>query len=68
MIVYKIDILNELKKKGYNTSRIRNEKLIAEGTMQSIRKNVMITMTSLNKICDLLEMQPGEIIGWKDEK
>ena len=29
-IVYKIDILAALKEKGYNTNRLRKEKLLAE--------------------------------------
>lgn len=68
MIFYKIDILNALKEKGYNTTRIRNEKLIGEGTIQSIRKKKMITMKSLDKICDLLKVQPGDLIEWRDEE
>lgn len=68
MLIYKIDVLNTLKEKGYNTSRLRNEKIIGEGTIQSIRKKKMITMKSLDKICDLLNMQPGELIEWKSEK
>lgn len=68
MLLYKIDVLDTLKEKGYNTSRLRNEKIIGEGTIQSIRKKKMITMKSLDKICDLLNMQPGELIEWKSDK
>jgi len=33
MIAYKIDILAALKEKGYNTNRLRKEKLLAESTL-----------------------------------
>ena len=29
-IIYKIDVLASLKEKGYNTTRLRKEKLLAE--------------------------------------
>ena len=32
-IVYKIDILAALKDAGYNTNRLRKEKLLAEGVL-----------------------------------
>ena len=34
-VVYKIDILAALKEAGYNTNRLRKEKLLSEGVIQS---------------------------------
>lgn len=66
MIRFKIDIIKALADKGYNTNRIRQEKLIAEGTLQRIRKNdgEPITTTTINTICGLLKKQPGQILEW----
>ena len=33
-IRYKINVLAELKAKGYNTSRLRKEKILGEATLQ----------------------------------
>lgn len=66
MIVYKIDVLEELKKSGYSTARLRKEKIIGEKLIQTIRKNEMIGMTTLDKICTLLNLQPGDIIAHVD--
>lgn len=66
---FKIDILGELKKKGYNTTRIRKEKLFAESTLTSIRNGV-VPVAKLETFCELLERQPGSIIRYvfDDEK
>lgn len=69
MITYKIDVLETLKEAGYNTGRLRKEKLLGENAIQSIRKNEMVGMIALEKICALLDMQPGNIIKYiEDEK
>lgn len=65
MIVYKIDVLQALKAAGYNTTRMRKEKLLGENAIQSLRKNEMVGMLALDKICSLLDMQPGDIIAFK---
>ena len=62
MLAYKIDVLKALKEAGYNTTRLRKEKLISESQIQSIRENSMIGIKTLDKICFLLDSQPGEII------
>lgn len=66
MIRFKIDILAELKNKGYTTTRIRKEKLIPEGTLTRIRKNngEPITTATLNIICSILKKQPGFILEY----
>lgn len=65
MFIYKIDVLEELKKAGYNTTRLRREKLLTESAIQDLRKGKIVGIISLEKICALLEMQPGDIIGYK---
>jgi DNA-binding Xre family transcriptional regulator len=62
MIKYKIDIFKELKSKGYNQTRIQKEKLLPAQTQINIRAGKSITLDTLNKICIMLKMQPGDII------
>lgn len=64
MLVYKIDVLAELKKKGYTPKRLKEEKLIADVNVQRIRHGVMVGNIALNQICTLLQKQPGSIIKW----
>lgn len=61
-IVYKIDILDALKSKGYNTNRLRKEKLLSESVIQGLRENRYITLTNISTICALLECQPGDLL------
>jgi putative transcriptional regulator len=64
-IKYKIDILQALKDKGYNTNRIRKEKMIGEATLSHIRQGDMISMQTLGTICQLLDCQPSDIIEYE---
>lgn len=64
---YKINILSELKDKGYNTNKLRKEKLLAEGVIQSLRSNKPISWINISKICKLLNCQPGDILEYVPE-
>ena len=67
-IRYKIDILAALKEAGYNTTRLRREKLLAEGVIQSLRENKYIALQNLSKICGLLDCQPADLLEYvKDD-
>ena len=68
MLTYKIDVLETLKENGYNTTRLRREKLLGENAIQSLRKNEMVGIIALDKICSLLDMQPGNIIRYVSEQ
>lgn len=69
MLVYKIDVIETLKESGYNTTRILKENLISQSAMQKIRQGEMIGIKTLDQICALLDMQPGNIIKFvEDEK
>lgn len=67
-IIYKIDIIAALKSAGYNTNTIRKEKLLSEGTLQSLREGKYISMDAIYKICKLLSCQPGDILEFVDDE
>lgn len=64
VFVYKFDVLETLKESGYNTTRLRKEKLLGENAIQSLRRGEMVGIIALEKICSLLDMQPGNIIKY----
>lgn len=64
MIVYKIDVIETLKESGYNSTRILKENLIPQSSMQKIRKGEPVSMKTLDTLCKLLDMQPGNIIKY----
>ncbi len=67
MLAYKINVLETLKESGYTTSRLRKEKLLGENAIQSLRRGEMVGIIALEKICSLLDMQPGNIIKYVED-
>lgn len=68
MLKYKIDVLDTLKESGYTTTKLRKEKLLGENAIQSLRHGEMVGIIALDKICTLLDMQPGNIIKYVDNE
>lgn len=66
-IRYKVDIMAELKKRGYSSTRIREEKLIGQSYLQQIRHGELVSWKTLDTICALLECQPGDLIEFVPE-
>ena len=68
-IRYKIDILAELKKRGYSSTKIREEKLIGQSYLQQLRHGELVSWKTLDTICSLLDCQPADLIpNVKDEE
>lgn len=61
-IKYKIEILPALKAAGFNTTRLRREKLLAESTIQQLRKGDLVSWANIARICSMLHCQPGDIL------
>lgn len=64
---YKFDVLQALKNAGFNTNRIRKEKLLSESTLQKFRSGEMVHTSNIDTICRLLNCQPGDILEYKEE-
>ena len=61
-IEYRIDVLKELKSKGYSSTRLRSEKILGEATIQRLRKNQSVSFDVLSKICSMLECQIEDVL------
>ena len=66
-IVYKMDVLKALKEAGYNTSRLRKDKIRGEATIQKIRENQLASWATIDTICTLLNCDVGDIVGYVKE-
>ena len=66
-IVYKIDILSELKKRGYSQNRIRCEKLIGQSYLTQLRHGELVSWKTIETLCQLLNCQPGDLIEYIDD-
>lgn len=62
MVKYNIDILAELKKRGYDSKKIKSSSLLSQATITNIKKGGNINTATLNKICLILRLQPSDII------
>ena len=61
---YKVDVLAALKEKGYNTNKIRTEKLLSQSTLQKFRNKQGVSWENLETLCALLECQPADLIEY----
>ena len=61
---YKIDVIAALKDVGYNTNRIRKEKIMGESMLQKIRSGQMVSWATMETLCDLLNCQPADLIEY----
>ena len=63
-IRYKIDVMAELKKKGYTSNRIRDEKLMGQSYLQQLRHGELVSWKAIDVICRLLECQPADLLEY----
>ena len=65
MLKYKVNIVEELKRAGYSSYRMRKDKILGEATIQKLRdKSIMVNLETIQLICDLLQCQPGDLLEW----
>ena len=68
MLRLKKDLLAELAAAGYTATVIRNEKIMGEAQRTKLRNGKLPSWMILDRICELLNCQPGDLIEWvKDE-
>ena len=65
---YRIDIIQALKAKGFSSYRIRQENIFGQKTLQDFRLgNVVLSVDCLDKLCRLLDCQPGDLLEYKPD-
>lgn len=66
-IIYRINILKALKKKGYTTTRLQKERILSESAIQSLREGKVLSIKNITKLCYLLERDVGDILVYVDD-
>lgn len=66
MLKYKFDVLQAILDR-YTSYQIRQKKLLGENALQSLRENKMVGIKAIDQICDILDLQPGDIIKHEKE-
>ena len=63
MIVYD-KLFKRLDERGITSYLIRKNKIMGESTLQKLRKNEPVTTATLNRLCELLDCQPGDLMEY----
>ena len=54
-----------LKEKGYSTYRIRQEKLIGQGTLTALKNGTGgLDAKTIARLCEVLDCQPGDLMEY----
>ncbi len=53
-----------MKERGLSTYRIRQENIISQGALTSLKNNKSVTTETINKLCKALNCQPGDIMEY----
>lgn len=62
MIVYKTNMLQLLKENGYNTTRLRREKILGESYIHQLRHGEIVSWAVIDKICRLTGLDVGDLV------
>ncbi len=63
MIVYQ-EIMEKLSAAGYSSYRLQQEKLIPNSTLDRLRHQEPVNLTTIDTVCRLCECQPGDLMYW----
>ena len=67
-IYYKQDICDLLRKAGYTSYILHKKGILTSAVWTMLQQKKIMTMDTLDKICTILQIQPGELIGYKEEE
>ncbi len=56
-----------MKEKGLTSYKIRQENIISQGALTSLRAGKSVTMETIEKLCKALQCQPGDIVEFVDD-
>lgn len=53
-----------LQKQGINNTCLKTDGIVNGSSYTKLRNNEIITMKTINSICEYLHCQPGDILEW----
>ena len=56
-----------MTEKGLTSYKIRQENIISQGALTSLRAGKSVTMETIEKLCKALQCQPGDIVEFVDD-
>ncbi len=64
-IYYKKDICEELHKAGYSSYSLQEKGILNSASWTRLKKQQLVSWDALDTICTLLQVQPGDLVGYK---
>lgn len=65
MYYYKIDVVQAMADKGYNSYRLKKDNLMSQGTLTKLKNKENVTIKTLNDVCCILRCDISDIIEIK---
>lgn len=63
MLRYKFDVGRALEEKGINLYVCKNTKVLSQDTFRKIKEgSTKINLSAIDKVCSILDCQPGDLI------
>ena len=62
MYIYKKNIIEELKNKGYTSYKIKQSNLLSQGTLKKLENKENVTLDTLNAVCCMLKCDISDVI------
>ena len=53
-----------LLERGMTKEQLKNKAGLSSATMTKISKGESVTLKTINSICEVLQVQPGDILTW----
>ncbi len=67
-ICYKVDVCQLLRDAGYTSYNLNGKGILNNATWMKLKEHKLISWDTLDKICTLLQMQPGDIIDYEEDE
>ena len=64
-MIFYVGILEKLAAAGWSSYRLRREKALPESTLTRIRNGTPVSTDTIDRLCEMLECQPGDILRWE---
>ena len=64
MLIVFNDMLRKLSEAGWSAYRLQKERQISNGTISRIRAGESISTATIDKICELCNCQPGDLMQY----
>ncbi len=64
---FKVNILEALKEKGYTTYKLRKDNILSQSTLQKLRESKGLAWENIERLCALLDCQPGDLLEYVKE-